>query len=520
MTIDGAESKHGAQIMVVDDAPDSLKLLSEILSGAGYGVRGSYSGLLALRSVAVKVPDLILLDVKMDEIDGFEVCRRLKAQPASRDIPVIFISGLHDVHSKVKGFESGGIDYIHKPFQAEEVLARVRIHLELRRLQMKLEARVRKRTAELEQAYQALRVSERKFKRIFEEMQSGYLQTCMDGVIEMINPAALRALGYTDAGEIVGRNIAEDVYARPEDRTHLKAMLLESGQIYNYDVDFKRKNGERIQVEANVHILKDRQGQPIAIEGIFQDVTQRKRAEQEREGLIAELQAKNSELERFTYTVSHDLKSPLVTIEGFLGYIAKDAADGNLERLHADIERISRAVKTMNRLLDELLQLSRIGRIINPAEAVAFGDLAHEAVQMVFGRIDLRNVNVHIEPDLPTVVVDRLRVRALLENLVDNACKFMGDQPRPRIDISARREEKRTVFTVRDNGCGIEPQFSDKVFGLFERLNPDVAGTGIGLAIAKQIVTVHGGDIWIESSSDGRGTVFCFTLGQDRPTDN
>ncbi len=158
----------GQEILIVDDTPDSLQFLTRILAERGYRVRPASSGYLALRSVAAKVPDLILLDIKMPDMDGYEVCRRLKSDEQSRQVPVIFISALEETSDKVKGFNAGGVDYITKPFQPEEVLARVRIHLDLRRLQVQLERaykdmedQVRQRTVELEEANAALRKSER-----------------------------------------------------------------------------------------------------------------------------------------------------------------------------------------------------------------------------------------------------------------------------------------------------------------------------------------------------------------------
>ncbi|MCP3964397.1 MAG: hypothetical protein GY719_41745 [bacterium] len=234
----------------------------------------------------------------------------------------------------------------------------------------------------------------------------------------------------------------------------------------------------------------------------------------EREHLIEDLEAKNQELERFTYTVSHDLKSPLVTIKGFLGLLEKDAAAGDADRLQRDVERIGAAADTMGQLLGELLELSRIGRMVNPPEDVPLAGLVAEALEVVAGRIGENGVAVEIAPDLPVVRGDRVRLLEVMQNLVENAIKFMGDQPAPRIEIGARQDpgEPSPVFYVADNGIGIEPRFHDKVFGLFERLDQQVDGTGVGLTVVKRIVEIHGGRIWVESEGEGRGTTFCFTL--------
>ena len=244
------------------------------------------------------------------------------------------------------------------------------------------------------------------------------------------------------------------------------------------------------------------------------EITERQRVEAERERLIAEQEAKNAEMERFTYTVSHDLKSPLITICGFLGLLEQDALRGNVERMQTDIAYIHMAATTMQRLLDELLELSRIGRVVHPLTEIPLSALAHEAVTLVGGQIAARGVQVHIAPDLPVVVGDRSRLLEVLQNLVDNAVKFMGTQPTPQIEIGCRQKEKETVYYVQDNGVGIDPRYHEKVFGLFERLESEGDGTGIGLALVKRIIEVHGGRIWVESAGQGCGSTFCFTLSQ------
>ena len=231
-----------------------------------------------------------------------------------------------------------------------------------------------------------------------------------------------------------------------------------------------------------------------------------------RKKLIAELESKNAELERFTYTVSHDLKSPLFTIRGFLGYLEKDAASGNQERLKSDIQRINDATEKMQRLLNELLELSRIGRLMNESQPVSFGELAHEVLELVQGRIMERGITVHIQSDLPTVFGDRQRLAEVLQNLIDNAAKFIGNQTEPRIEIGQwGDDEGKPVFYVKDNGIGIQTEHHDRIFGLFNKLDIKSDGTGIGLSIVKRIVEVHGGRIWVESEA-GKGSTFYFTL--------
>ena len=279
------------------------------------------------------------------------------------------------------------------------------------------------------------------------------------------------------------------------------------------------KSGELRWVRVYGHPVWDPVGaRLVGIYGAVQDITERKQAEAEREALIHELEAKNAELERFAYTVSHDLKSPLITIRGFLGFVEQDAAAGNLERVRSDLGRIADAVDKMQRLLNELLELSRVGRVIHPPQAVALGPLAHEAVSLVGGRLRDRQVAVTIADDLPSVWGDRARLLEVLQNLVDNAAKFMGEQKAPRLEIGARRDGDERVFFVRDNCKGIDARFRNRVFALFEKLDPDSEGSGVGLALVKRIVDLHHGRVWVESEGAGRGTTVCFTL-PDAPGD-
>ena len=228
--------------------------------------------------------------------------------------------------------------------------------------------------------------------------------------------------------------------------------------------------------------------------------------------LVAELEAKNAELESFTYTVSHDLKSPLFTLSGFLGHMDLDAQAGHVVRLRADIARVIDATDKMRRLLDDLLELSRIGRLVNPPQDLAFEAVVREAVERVRGRLEKRGVSVEIGPGLPTVRGDRSRLVVVVQNLVDNAAKFMGEQKDPCIEIGLRPGGVEPVLFVRDNGVGLAPRHHERVFRLFDKLDAESEGSGVGLALVKRIVELHGGRVWVESPGTGAGATFCFTL--------
>ena len=245
---------------------------------------------------------------------------------------------------------------------------------------------------------------------------------------------------------------------------------------------------------------------------MVRDISQRKYVQTEREKLINELEDKNSELERFTYTVSHDLKSPLITIKGFLGFLEQDAVNGNTARLKADIKRIGDATDKMQLLLNELLELSRVGRLTNPYQHINFEELVNEVVELLYGRLHEKEIVVDIQNGLPTIYGDRRRLFEVLQNLVDNAAKFTGSQTYPRIEIGQNGfENGRPIFHVRDNGMGIDVMHQERIFGLFNKLDANSDGTGIGLALVKRIIEVHGGRIWVQSEA-GNGSTFFFTL--------
>ena len=332
-----------------------------------------------------------------------------------------------------------------------------------------------------------------------------------DGRITFANPATARLLGFGSPDELVGRHVLE--FAPPDMRGEYVPRVA-GDDTSPTSLVIVRGDGEWRHLEA-VGMRMEPSGEtsgPLTRLVIARDVTERRRAEAERESLIRALEAKNAELERFTYTVSHDLRSPLVTIGAFISHVEDAAVRGDLASMRADLDRIRRASARMDILLKDLLELSRIVHVMAPPDAIPFETLAREAVSLVHGRLEARGIEVDIQSGLPVVRGDRVRILEVVQNLLDNAAKFMGGQDHPRIEIGARGEGEDAVFFVRDNGVGIDPQHHERIFGLFDKLDSGSDGTGVGLALVKRIIELHGGRIWVESEGARKGSAFHFTL--------
>jgi signal transduction histidine kinase len=242
------------------------------------------------------------------------------------------------------------------------------------------------------------------------------------------------------------------------------------------------------------------------------EIAMRQLAEKEREAVIQKLKSKNQELDRFAVRVSHDLKTPLITVAGFLGFLEKDIKEGNHERVERNVAQISEAAKKMGKFVDELLDLSRVGRIVNPPTNVAFDEIVQDALNAAEGVLKARQVRVKIEAIFPFVHVDRVRLVQVMQNLITNAIKFMGDQAQPVIRIGFEEINGEHIFSVSDNGIGIAKEHQERIFELFSKLDPNTDGIGIGLGLVKRIVETHGGRIWVESEGEGKGSTFKFTL--------
>ena len=260
-------------IVIVDDETPNLQLLSELLGREGYQVRPANNPQLAIESVLAQPPSLILLDVRMPEMDGFEVCRRLKQEEQTRDIPVIFVSALKDVQDRILGFEAGGVDFISKPFQEPEILARVRTHLSLHIMQLHLADLVAKRTAELTATNEELVKSEAKYRGLVDTSLVGVFHSRLNGQFLFVNQALARVFDFDSPEQMV----VEGALSCWEDSTQRELFwttLREQGYVSNFETETITHAGRHIYVLFSATLIGDN------ISGMVMDITDRKRAEQ------------------------------------------------------------------------------------------------------------------------------------------------------------------------------------------------------------------------------------------------
>lgn len=316
--------------------------------------------------------------------------------------------------------------------------------------------------------------------------------------------------------EIIGKT-AHDLFALPQAQHYeSKDMeLLQTGQPQKYESRIVFPDGRSMETVFHKSLFLDPQGNPGGILGVYYDISERVAAENTIRKQVGELERINKELERFTYTVSHDLRSPLVTIKGFLGMLREDMEEGDHEQVEMDIQRISKAADKMHFLLEDLLQLSRIGRVSNPFIWFDMSKAAEEVVEHLDGIIRETNTSISVQPNMPQVYGDRTRVMEVYQNLIENAVKFREPSRPLQIEIGCHVNEPESVFYVKDNGQGIETPFQKKIFDLFNKLDPRTSGTGIGLALVHRIVEFHGGKVWVESGGKDQGALFCFTLNSN-----
>ncbi|WP_437793894.1 response regulator [Sorangium sp. So ce693] len=537
-------------ILVVDDMPANLALLVDHLESAGHQALAAEDAEAALKRASLMRPDLILLDVVMPGIDGFETCRRLKAAEGTRDIPVIFMTCLGEVADKLVGFEAGGVDYITKPFEIEEVLARIRTHLSLREAQKELEAknaqlvrahqeleqRVRDRTAELassnaaleaenaerRRAEVALRESQHLLQAIFDNSTAVIYVKDLEGRYLMIN-RRYEELFHVTARSIAGKTDHDLFPAECADalRAFDRQVVAAGGPLEMEEI-VPQDDGLHTYIAIKCPLF-DESGRSYAVCGISTDISDRKRTEAEREMLLSREQAARAELERtgrlkdeFLALLSHELRTPLTAILGWSQLLRmRGPSDEILGRALGTIERNARA---QSKLIDDLLDMSRIigGRLSLDVEAVDLTEMLETLLESTEPAAKAKGIRLELSVESPGehVIGDPNRLQQIVWNLLSNAMKFtrQGGQVR----VSLRREGSYARLAVSDTGIGIAPEFLPYVFEQFRQADAsttrEYGGLGLGLSIVQHLVELHGGTVEAASAGKDQGASFTVKL--------
>jgi len=352
----------------------------------------------------------------------------------------------------------------------------------------------------------ALKGSEEKYRDLVEEMADVIYSLDIQGNIVSVNKPIKNMLNI-DPQEVIGKSFAGVVCKDVLDEANEAFQKILAGQEITGETILVDKTGKQNYVEySSTRVMKD--GEVVGARGILRDISKRKAIEGERERLFSDLAAKNLELERFTYVVSHDLRSPLLTIRGFLGFLENDILKKKKTIIKKDIAQIHTAVDRMQLLLDELFRLSKLGKIGGSFQEVDLNEIAQKAVDIVSGQIVNKNVEIVMSDELPVIYGDPSRLVEVFQNLIENAVKYMGSTINPKIEIGIKMINGFNTVFIADNGMGIDAKFHEKIFDIFTRLNYAGEGSGMGLAIVKRVIELHKGNIWVESKGENKGTIF------------
>jgi PAS domain S-box-containing protein len=489
-----------ANLLVIDDQPENLNLLSAILVERGYKVRSVTKGSTGIRGAQAAPPDLILLDVNMPQINGYQVCQHLKSDDRTRNIPIIFISALEDVLDKVRAFQAGGIDYITKPFQVEEVLARIEAHLTIGNLQKQLQVQ----NIQLRQEMTRRELVEERFTKAFRVSPAPIAIATLDSVRFIdVNPSFLKMTGYT-LEEVIGHTVYElNLQGEGDSLAQLLARVLENNSLHNQEFEFENKAGESIVVLLSVETIQWA-GVEAAI-FIANDITERKRLENE-----------------FISLVSHELRTPLTSIMGALHLLAASYAETLTPQGQKVFQIATNNTERLIRLVNDILDLERMksGRISMQKTKCNIADLITQAVEAIQPLANQSEINLSRQSIDLEIWVDADRLLQTLTNLLSNAIKFSDSNSTIWITASLTAPppavpNPQLLLTIRDQGRGIPEDQLQLIFEPFQQVDASDSrqrgGSGLGLAICRNIVEQHGGKIWAESRL-GQGSTFYILL--------
>jgi PAS domain S-box-containing protein len=513
-------------ILIVDDTPTNLATLSQLLKQAGLKVLVSQDGESAIRVLEQVTPDLILLDVMMPGIDGFETYKRIKSNSLTSHIPVIFISALSELGDKLKGLSLGAVDYITKPFYKDEILARVNTHLEVRRLTKRLEEqnlllekRVTERTAALSQVLQ-------NFQLLVNFVPVGIFQTDADGNCLFANTRWLELAGMS-IQEALGQGWSNAVHFDDRQRVFAEWYnATQKGQEFIMEYRFQTSQGKVTWLSGRGVPMRDSSGNITGYLGTVTDISDRKLTESALQQAVIAADAANHAKSEFLASMSHELRTPLNAILGFTQVMGCDRTLSPQQQENLSI--INHAGEHLLSLINDILEMSKIeaGRtVLHPGRF----DLIHllsalEEMLKFKAKSQGLQLIFEIAKDLPQYIeTDEGKLRQVLINIVGNAIKFTKKGSVTLRASLANSFNKKTQFgseamtikfEIEDTGSGIAPEEINRLFQPFTQTETGQKfqeGTGLGLAISQKFVQLMGGDIQVKSIL-GQGSLFAFHI--------
>jgi PAS domain S-box-containing protein len=362
-----------------------------------------------------------------------------------------------------------------------------------------------------------LEESKEKYRKLIETAQDAIISFDERGIINLCNRMAVKVFGYS-VSEIIGQpvtTIIPDIYKNERQIDMNQLLNLSVSNIIDTTMELsgKTKAGTEFPMEMSLSYHKTKNTKYIST-AIIRDITFQRKAKEQLIEKTMEVEKANKELKEFVYTVSHDLKEPLFSIDGYATRLHETYRDIYDETGKRYSDRIKINIKLMSDRIYEILEVAKIGLVAYNFKDIASEDIVKDVIKTLEDKIESNNVNILIKHNLPTISCDEKRMRDVFFNLVTNSIKFMGNDKQRQITIGCDKDGNYYKFFVEDTGIGIRKEYQNSVFKIFSRLKDvEVEGTGVGLVIVKKIIDIHKGKLWIESPiARGKGSRFCFTM--------